>query len=130
MNTTTFLLLRLTIAMSMFGHGLVRLPKLNGFSNWMVGSFEKSFLPGALVTPFSYILPVAEFVIGLLLLIGLFTKPALIAGGATMILLIFGATMVENWEALPSQMIHAAFFAVLVQFVQYNQWALDNMLKK
>ena len=130
MNSTAFLLLRLAIAASMFGHGLVRLPKLNGFSQWMVSSFEKSMLPSALVTPFSYALPIAEFTIGLLLLIGLFTRVSLIAGGIVMIALILGTTLIENWEALTSQLIHAAFFAVLLSFIQYNTWAVDNILKK
>jgi thiosulfate dehydrogenase [quinone] large subunit len=130
MNPTAFLLLRLAIAASMFGHGLVRLPKLNGFSQWMVSSFEKSILPSALVIPFSYALPIAEFAIGLLLLIGLFTRVSLIAGGIVMIALILGTTLIENWEALTSQLVHAAFFAVLLSFVQYNTWAVDNILKK
>lgn len=128
MNTTVFLLLRLAIGVSIFGHGLVRLPKLNAFSNWMVGNFEKSMLPKVLVVPFSYALPIAEFSVGLLLLLGLFTKPSLIAGAVIMILLIFGTAMIENWEALPSQLIHIAFLAVLLQFVQYNKWAVDNLL--
>ena len=130
MNPTAFLLLRLAIAASMFGHGLVRLPKLNGFSQWMVSSFEKSILPSALVIPFSYALPIAEFAIGLLLLIGLFTRVSLIAGGIVMIALILGTTLIENWEALTSQLVHADFFAVLLSFVQYNTWAVDNILKK
>jgi thiosulfate dehydrogenase [quinone] large subunit len=130
MNTTSFLIIRLAVAASMLGHGLVRLPKLNAFSNWMVSSFEKSMLPSALVTPFSYILPIAEFVIGLLLVIGLFTRASLIAGGFTMVILIFGSAMVENWEAMPSQFIHAAFFAVLLSFLQYNAYAVDNFFKK
>ena len=130
MNTTSFLMIRLAVAASMLGHGLVRLPKLNGFSNWMVSSFEKSMLPPVLVTPFSYILPIAEFVIGLLLVIGLFTRVSLIAGGFTMVILIFGSAMVENWEAMPSQFIHAAFFAVLLSFLQYNTYAVDNVFKK
>lgn len=130
MNTTSFLIIRLAVAASMLGHGLVRLPKLDGFSNWMVSSFEKSMLPPVLVTPFSYILPIAEFVIGLLLVIGLFTRVSLIAGGFTMVILIFGSAMVENWEAMPSQFIHAAFFAVLLSFLQYNTYAVDNVFKK
>lgn len=130
MNTTVFVLLRLAIAASMFGHGLVRLPKLNAFSQWMTGTFEKSMLPQAMVQPFSYLLPLAEFAVGLLLLLGLFTKPALIAGGLVMVMLIFGTAMIENWEALPSQLIHAAFFALLLQFSQSNQWALDNLFFK
>lgn len=130
MNTVSFLIIRLAVAASMFGHGLVRLPKLHGFSGWMVSAFEKSMLPSALVTPFSYILPIAEFAIGLLLVIGLFTSVSLIAGGFTMVILIFGSAMAENWEAMPSQFIHAAFFAVLLSFMQYNTYAVDNVFKK
>ena len=130
MNTTTFLLVRLAIAASILGHGLVRLPKLSAFSTWMVNSFEKSILPEILVVPFSYVLPPAEFTIGLLLLVGLFTIPVLIAGAIIMILLIFGTTIIENWDAIPSQLIHVAFYAVLLQFSKYNDWALDNLFKK
>ncbi len=116
----------------MFGHGLVRLPKLPVFSNWMVGQFQnhKSILPSALVMPFSYILPFAEFIIGLLLLIGLFTEKALIAGAIVMILLIFGSTTIEEWDAIPSQLIHVAFFAVLLTFIEYNSYALDKASRK
>ncbi|WP_341842700.1 DoxX family membrane protein [Chitinophaga caseinilytica] len=130
MHTTVFLLLRLALGASMFGHGLVRLPKLRAFSTWMTGSFERSMLPKSLVEPFSYALPVAEFAIGLLLLLGLFTRPALVAGGVTMALLILGTSLIENWEAIPSQLIHAALFALLLQFVQYNGWALDQLIQK
>src|SRR5690348_18268752 len=125
MNPITFLLLRLAIGASMFGHGLVRLPKLAGFSSWMVGSFEKSMLPLSLVRPFSYALPILEFTVGLLLITGLFTKASLIAGALIMAALIFGTTLIESWDAITSQLIHAAFFAVLLQFVQYNTFALD-----
>ena len=130
MNSITFLLLRLAIAVSVLGHGLVRLPKLSAFSNWMVNSFEKSMLPKILIVPFSYVLPLAEFIVGVLLFTGLFTRPALIVGAIIMILLIFGTAVIENWEALPSQLIHVAFYAVLLQFSQYNYWALDNLFKK
>jgi len=130
MDTTTYLLLRLAVGASMFGHGLVRLPKLHTFSNWMVGSFEKSLLPKVLVVPFSYALPIAEFFIGLLVIMGLFTQQSLTAGGFVMIILIFGTAMIENWEALPSQLIHIAFFALLLQFVASNSMALDNVFKK
>ncbi|WP_035647146.1 MULTISPECIES: DoxX family protein [unclassified Flavobacterium] len=130
METTSFLLLRIAIAISMFGHGLVRLPKLETFSNWMTNSFENSMLPKILVTPFSYILPVAEFSIGVLLLLGLFTKPSLIAGAVIMLILLFGTSMIENWEAIPSQLIHIAFFALLLHFINDNSWAIDTLIKK
>ena len=130
MNAIVFLLLRLGIGISMFGHGLVRLPKLNAFSQWMVGSFAKSMLPAELVRPLSMVLPFAELVIGFLLLIGLFTEPALISGAVLVLLLLFGTAMVENWEALPSQLIHLILFAVLLQFVASNSWSLDKIFNK
>ncbi|WP_160714361.1 DoxX family membrane protein [Chitinophaga solisilvae] len=129
-NAIAFVLLRLAIAASMLGHGLVRLSKLNGFSAWMAKNFEKSILPDLLVIPFSYVLPIAEFVIGLLLVLGLYTRIALIGGGIVMVLLIFGTAMIENWEALPSQLIHTAFFGILLAFIQYNSFAVDNMIIK
>jgi thiosulfate dehydrogenase [quinone] large subunit len=131
MNATVFLLLRLAVGASMLGHGLVRLPKLAGFSAWMVKSFESSMVPTFLVTPFSYVLPVAEFSIGLLLVLGLFTRSALIAGGVVMILLTLGVTMIENWDPIPSQLIHAAFFAVLLQFINAsNRYSIDTLIRK
>src|ERR1044072_6086650 len=128
MNTISFLLLRLAIGISFFGHGLVRFPKLQTFSNWMVGNFKKSLLPEALVVPFSMVLPFAEFAIGLLLLTGLFTKYALIAGSLVMLLLLFGTTMIENWDAIPSQIIHIALLAFLLHFIDANSLALDQLL--
>lgn len=129
-NTTAYLLLRLAIGASMLGHGLVRLPKLPAFSEWMMNSFSKSILPGALILPFSYILPVAEFLTGLLLITGLMTKYAAIAGGLVMVMLVFGTSMIENWEAIPSQLIHTVFFAILLTSISSNTFAIDNLLKK
>lgn len=125
-----YLLCRLAIGLSFFGHGLVRLPKLTGFSNWMVDQFSKSFLPDALVVPFSYILPIAEFIAGVLIIWGLFTRQGLLLAGLISLTLIFGTTVIENWDALPSQLIHVAFVAVLLAHLPYNTYAVDKIIKK
>ena len=126
MNKYSYLILRLSIGISMFGHGFVRIFKLNAFSTWMTGQFEKSILPQAIVIPFSYILPFLELITGILLILGLFTKQALLLGSIVMLMLIFGSTMIENWDVLPSQLIHIAFFAVLLQFINSNSFCIDN----
>lgn len=125
-----YLISRLAIGLSFFGHGLVRLPKLAGFSNWMVSQFSKSLLPEFLVVPFSYILPFAEFIAGLLIIIGLFTRQGLLLAGLVCLALIFGTTMIENWEALPSQLIHVAFLSVLLAYLPHNTYAVDQIIKK
>jgi thiosulfate dehydrogenase [quinone] large subunit len=116
----------------MFGHGLVRLPKLSVFSHGIALQFrlQGSIVPTAMVMPFCYILPFAEFLIGLLLLIGFFTEEALIAGAIVMILLIFGSTTIEEWDAIPSQLIHVVFFVVLLAFIEYNSCTLDAALRR
>jgi len=126
--TKAFLLARLGIGASSFGHGLVRLPKLDKFSQGMITEFQHSILPESLVTAFAYALPFAELIIGLLLLLGLFTRDALVAGAIVMVLLIFG---IEQWNNLNSQLIHLLFLAGLLPFVdQYNTWALDKRLHR
>ncbi|WP_286897703.1 MULTISPECIES: DoxX family protein [Sphingobacterium] len=130
MNDISYLMLRLVAGISFFGHGLVRLPKLTAFSQWMTETFSKSMLPQSLVSPFSYILPVAEFTIGILLILGIFSPKVIIAGFVVMIILMFGTCLIENWEALPSQMMHAIILVVLYQFISANSISLDQFFKK
>ncbi|GAA4178289.1 hypothetical protein GCM10022218_28570 [Sphingobacterium ginsenosidimutans] len=98
----------------MLGHGLVRLPKLNVFSGWMVEFMQKSYLPQPLILGFGYALPFIEIIIGLLLLTGVFQRWALYAGLVLMAILIFGSTTIENWTAIDTQLLHAAYFAGLL----------------
>lgn len=127
MNKTTFLLLRLAIGTSLFGHGLVRMPKLAAFSNWMVDSFSNSILPEFLVRPFSYVLPFVELITGLLLIVGLFTKQTLVVACLAMTSLILGSALIESWDAISVQLIHVAFLAVLLQFIKANAYSLDSV---
>ena len=127
----SFLLTRLAIGTSLFGHGLVRLPKLDKFSHAMTGLFQHSILPQPLVLAFGYFLPFAEFGIGLLTLMGLFTRQAAVAGAMLMILLIFGSTTIEQWDGISSQLMHLAFFVGLLIFVdRYDSWSLDLALRR
>ncbi|MCG2613240.1 DoxX family membrane protein [Terrimonas sp. NA20] len=111
---STFFFLRLPIAVSMLGHGLVRLPKLAGFSQWMRESMQKSVLPDSIITPFSYALPFAEAIIGVLLLIGVFFRYTIYAGLLLMSVLILGSASIENWGAIEAQLIHAICFGALL----------------
>jgi thiosulfate dehydrogenase [quinone] large subunit len=52
------------------------------------------------------------------------------AGALVMVMLIFGTCMVENWEAIPSQLIHVVFFAFLLQYAGSNTWSIENLLFK
>ncbi|WP_207432048.1 DoxX family protein [Sabulibacter ruber] len=125
-----YLLARLPIALSFFGHGLVRLPKLEKFSQWMMGLFQKSMLPTALVQPFSYVLPFAELLIGALLLVGLFTRQALVAGSVVILMLILGSCLLEEWQNVFVQMLYGLYLAGLLLFVEHDQYALNHRLRR
>ena len=125
-----YLLCRITIGTSLFGNGLVRIPILYGFTEWMTSQFKNSILPQKTVLTFSYISPFAELIVGILLLIGLFTRQALTTGAALLIILIFGSTTIQQWEAIPSQLIHIAFITALLVFTERNTYALENLFHK
>ncbi|PZU90224.1 MAG: DoxX family protein [Chryseobacterium sp.] len=115
---TTYLFLRLPIAISLLGHGLVRLPKLEMFSNWMVTSMEKSVIPCFMIVPFSYVLPIVEFLIGLLLLIGFQTRYIIYSGLTLMSILILGSASTENWSAIEAQLLHSVYLGGLLWFYE------------
>ncbi|MFD0792951.1 DoxX family protein [Mucilaginibacter litoreus] len=125
---TAYFLARLPIAFSMFGHGLVRIPKLEKFSAGMVKSFSETWLPEALVRPFSYLLPFLELLTGVLLMLGLFTRFANVLGVVIILCLIFGSCMQEQWNSVFTQMIYGIYFALLYLFADNNKFAIDNVI--
>lgn len=126
-QTLAYSLARIGMGVNLALHGLVRIPKLDQFSAWMVGSFEKSWLPEIMVSQFAHVLPFAELILGFLLLLGLFTRKAIIASAIMIIVLIFGSCLIENWSAAGSQMIYLAYLAGLLVFREgYNQISLDH----
>lgn len=100
--------------MSFLGHGLVRLPKLQTFAEEMSEQFADTLLPPGAVLLFAYLLVVAEFIIGVWLIVGLWFRQALIAGLITMTVLVFGSSLIENWGAVSVQLIHSIYLAGLL----------------
>jgi len=58
----------------------------------------------------------------------IFTRAAIYTSVASMLILVFGTTMVEDWSALPSQFIHIGFLAICLQFISSNSWCLDKKI--
>jgi len=126
---TAFALLRITMGVNFLGHGLVRFSKLEGFKDWMVTTFQDTLIPSFAVSAWGSILPFLEFGIGLLLILGLFTYRASIAGAIIIIILLFGSTLIENWEWVGMQMIYGLFFYFIISNVEKNSWSVDNLIQ-
>jgi thiosulfate dehydrogenase [quinone] large subunit len=115
---TAFFFLRLPIAISLLGHGLVRIQKLHTFSEWMVTTMEKSMIPKLVIVPFGYVLPFAEAILGILLLINFKTKYTLYSAIVLMSILIFGSCSIENWSAIEAQLLHSFYLFGLFWFYE------------
>ncbi len=114
----SYFFLRLPIAISLLGHGLVRLPKLTIFHDWMINFMNKSILPNFIIGGWAYILPFIEAGLGFLLLIGYKSKYIIYATLTLMSILILGCSSIENWGAIEAQLIHAFYLFILLQYYE------------
>jgi thiosulfate dehydrogenase [quinone] large subunit len=128
---TAYALLRAVVGINLLMHGVSRL--LTGpanFASHLNEQFARSPLPPLLVHVFSNMLPAVEGLIGLLLLLGLKTRWALIAGSLLMMVLTFGSALIQDWAAAGSQLIYALIFSLLLFMRRYNAWSLDGCVNK
>ncbi|MFD2785655.1 DoxX family membrane protein [Hymenobacter rubripertinctus] len=121
-----FVLGRLLLGLNFLMHFLVRLPKLAGFRAGLMKQFATTPLPAPLVEAFATVLPFVEGGIGLLLLLGLFTRPALVAAMGVMMSLVLGSNLLEEWATVGSQMGYGLFIFALILFCQHNRFCFDR----
>ena len=125
-----YLILRLTMGVNMLTHGIARMLNLDGFNSWMIGQFSNTILPEFMVSIASYMIPFSEFILGILLIFGLFTSRAYLLGGLLIVFLVFGSGLQENWNVMSSQMIYAVFFFILSYFIELNKFSIDRLREK
>ena len=123
-----FVVGRVLVGINLLGHGLVRLPKVPAFRAWMVTFFQGTMLPGWLVAPFATAIPYVEFGLGLLLISGLLTKPALVVAAAVLGMLLLGSCLKEQWESVGAQMVYALAYVLLLSALAHNRLSLDGLL--
>lgn len=95
----------------------------------MVELFRPTILPDAVTYVFATVVPPLEFTLGVLLIAGLFTRIAIIAGALLMAVFIFGSCLAEQWEFAAFQMIYALFFYLLLHHITFNFYTADQLWK-
>ena len=122
-----FVMGRLLLGVSFFTHLLVRLPKLAAFQAGLLKQFAGTLLPAALVGPYALALPWAEGAVGLLLVLGWCTRPALVAAMLLLTSLLFGSSLLEQWNTVGVQLLYGLYTVVLLLQVQFNRLCLDRI---
>ena len=123
-----YTLLRIVLGVNFFNHGFTRLGNIPGFAQSMVDMFQNTFVPEVLVRVPAMLVPVVELIGGLLVTLGLFTQPALITLFGLMIVLMYGVTLIQNWDAAGSQLIYCLVLFILVAGNSFNTFSLDNKI--
>ena len=121
-----FLVVRLGMGINLLFHGLVRIPNLAGFVGGMQTKFAESMLPMFLVTPMANAIPFAELLLGLLLLLGIATRYALLGTAVQMAVLITGSCFLQEWGPINSQMFLLALAAFLIANLDLNRCAISK----
>ena len=122
-------ILRLSFGVNIMLHGVSRLlAGQAGFLAYLNHYFEKApLMPKAFLPVFGTVLPVVEAAVGLLLLLGLFTRFALIAGALVMTVLVFGTNLAQDWNVAGLQLIYCfLYYYLLVHRREWNALSLDG----
>jgi thiosulfate dehydrogenase [quinone] large subunit len=65
--------------------------------------------------------------VGLLMILGLWTSVALIAGSLLMLTLQIGTCLAQNWDVAGVQLIYVLLFFILIllTYCERNRWSVD-----
>ncbi|MBZ5553277.1 MAG: DoxX family membrane protein [Acidobacteriia bacterium] len=122
-----YALLRVTLGVlfATYGIGKFRM----GVGNF-AGMMEKEFtgkLPMVMVSPFGYLVPFAELLVGVLLTFGLFTLLALTLAGLLMIALTFGMALLGQAPVVAQNLTYVLAIFVLLWTAENNGYSLDRL---
>jgi thiosulfate dehydrogenase (quinone) large subunit len=125
-----YAILRLTLGVNIGLRGIVRIAHgQTAFAQGIVKQMEPTILPAALVFGFAAILIWVESAVGILLILGLQTRLALIVGGLMMTALTFGTMQIENFQNAWLQLTYALIFFVMLALRSWNLISLDAFMR-
>ncbi len=126
---TAYTLLRIVTGINYFNHGATRIFNLPGFIDAMVKTMQDSWIPESLIRINAALVPPVELAIGLLMIIGLLTRQALVICFVLMAILMYGITIIQNWDTASSQLIYNIVLFILLAGLNFNQVSVDAWLK-
>jgi thiosulfate dehydrogenase [quinone] large subunit len=122
-----YTILRLSFGANILLHGLSRV--LNGrpaFLAYLNHYFEHAHLiPAGMLPVFAAVLPWVETALGLLLMLGLFSRFTLIAGALVMTGLVIGTNLAQDWLVSGLQLPYCFIYYYLLIHLEQNSISLD-----
>ena len=127
-----YALLRVAFGFNIMFHGIARLLVGHaGFLAYLTHYFEKvPAMPPVFLNLFGWVLPPVETALGLLLVLGLFSRFAMIAGFCVMVLLVFGTNLAQDWIVSGLQLIYCIIYYFLLVRRDLNTIAVDGLFQR
>ena len=128
-RSLAYALLRIAFGINFAGHGLVRIH--NGVATFAQSTAEhlaKSPLPHGMILGFSFAIPYLEAILGLTLILGVFTRISLVLGAVFMMALTIGVTSNQQWDVAGQQLLYSLVFFVLLFLLEWNELSVDTRL--
>jgi thiosulfate dehydrogenase [quinone] large subunit len=128
-KSLAYALLRISFGVNFAGHGLIRIYNGVGiFAQSTAEHLAKSPLPRTFTFGFSYAIPFLEAVLGLTLVLGVFTRISLVCGALFMMALTIGVTANQQWNIASEQLIYSIVFFLLLYLIEHNTLSIDSYL--
>ena len=123
-------LARLALGLNILAHGLARIGNMPAFAASTEKMFAATWLPSAVVTATAYAIPPLELTVGILLVFGLFLRPALVIGTLLLCQLIFGSALTQQWDVAGIQLVYVAVYTALLATAGFDRYSADQLLRK
>lgn len=126
-----YAILRASLGANIMLHGVSRFFMGHAaFLAYLNHYFEHAHaIPMSTLPAFATVLPFLETGFGLLLLLGLGTRFALIGGGIVMLCLVIGTNLAQDWLVSGLQLIYAFLYYYLLAHIGENRYSIDGMMK-
>jgi thiosulfate dehydrogenase [quinone] large subunit len=122
-----YVFFRVFVGANLFLHGFTRI--LTGVSAWALPeavTFTDTFIPMSLVHIALYMIPYVQIFLGTCIVLGKYTRWALLGGLCLFFLLLFGHTVRQNWSGAHIVMHYGLYYWILLALLSQNRLALDN----
>jgi thiosulfate dehydrogenase (quinone) large subunit len=131
--TIAYGIMRVTMGVNIALHGISRqLAPAGAFLAYLNHYFEKTpLIPKESLPIFAFTIMWAETIFGLLMLVGAFTRIALIGGALVITMLAVGTNLAQDWGIAGLQLTYALIYYILLKHrEELNGLSVDAMLGK
>ncbi|HZS09128.1 MAG TPA: DoxX family protein [Blastocatellia bacterium] len=123
-----YALMRISLGLIFLFYGLGKFMKgPNAFAETMVGQFAKTPLPPEPVRLFGMTLPFIEVTVGALVLLGLFTRAALVLASLLLMALTVGVIFLDQPQVVAQNLLFSLSTFFLIFYSEYNAFAVDDL---